>query len=157
MKGIASQHLWIPIWLMVSLVAGCARPIDPTFQGISQFQKSPPASGKEPGFAIGLDFYNPNPHKLSILAYDLAISLNNAQVGTAQHRGRQVMAAKAKSTISFFIRADTQQLLNGVIGALGGLLGKRKAFTVGVKGMLIARAHGIRKRIQVELERDYER
>jgi LEA14-like dessication related protein len=156
MKGIAPRHLWIPLWLIVSLVAGCAMPIDPTFQGISRFQNSPNASGKDPGFAIGLDFYNPNPYKLSILAYDLAISLNNAQVGTAQHRGRQVMAAKAKSTISFFIRSDTQQLLNGVIGALGGLLGKKKAFTVGVQGELTARALGIRKRIQVEIERDYE-
>ena len=145
-------------WLLLIsllLTASCATPLEPTFKGISKFQLNGNQNGKDPGFALGLDVNNPNRFKISLLSYDLNITVSDKKVGEAHARKRQVMQANGSSTISFDVATNPKQLFDGMLGAIGAIFGKEKSVSVGVEGTITVRAKGIRRKILVNLQRDY--
>lgn len=152
MRGVL-RRLGLLMAATALLLAGCAVPKEPTFQGISKFQRNGKHNGKEPGFAIGVDLHNPNNYRLKILQYDFRVTVNGAKVGEAHQREKQVLLRNATSTISFDIHTDLKQVLGGLIGVIGGLLGENKGILVKVDGTVVAKAKGIRKEVPVTFER----
>ncbi len=139
--------------LILVLATGCAIPLEPRFEQVSEFKPHGKAGGKEAGITLGLDMHNPNPYKIKLLAYDLDIFLNGNKVGDATHRGKQVMIGKSTSTIRIELVTDLKQIFGGLIGALNGLLGKKQALELEIKGTVVAKAKGIQKKVPIEFKK----
>lgn len=146
-----SAHLLIAamFWAVLAF-SGCKIPMEPTIKNVSEFKLNGKNNGKKPGFGIGLEVYNPNNHKLKIKAYDLDIFVNDKKLGNATHKGKQVMAKYATSTLHFDIETDIKRIFVSIFGALSSILGKDKRVDVHIKGTIVGKAHGIRKIIPVD-------
>ena len=145
-------------WLVCGLLllGGCALPLEPRFERVSEFNMHGKTADAAPGITLGLDLHNPNRYKIKILSYDLEVYIGGKKVGNAQHDGRQVMVGNATSTIKVELATDLRQAIDGLLGALGGLLGKQNAVDVQVKGTVVARAKGFQKRVPVFFEKRIE-
>ena len=87
---------------------------------------------------------------MKVLAYDLEIFVNGKKLGNATERLKQVMPKYASETLHFDIETDIKRMFNGIFGALAGLLGDDKRVEVQIKGTIVGKAHGIRKKIPVD-------
>lgn len=144
-------------FVVISLLVccGCIRPMEPTFQGISKFQRNGKNTGKDQGFTLGIDIKNPNRYKIKVLSYDLEVFVSGAKVGEAHNRNKHVLPKNGLSTVDVTVVSDMKQIFGGILGALGGIFGKDKAVIVRLKGSVLAQVKGIRKQLPVELERSY--
>jgi LEA14-like dessication related protein len=147
------NFLWLLAVLLMALATGCALPLEPRFEQVSEFKPHGKGGGKEAGITLGLEMQNPNPYKIKLLAYDLDVFLNGNKVGDATHRGKQVMVGKSTSTIRIELVTDLKQIFGGLIGALNGLLGKKQALELEIKGTVVAKAKGFQKRVPVEFKK----
>ncbi len=137
-------------------LGGCALPLEPRFERVSEFNMHGRSADQAPGITLGLDLHNPNRYKIKILSYDLEVMIGGKKVGNAQHTGKQVMAGNAISTIRIELATDLRQAIDGLLGAIGGLLGKQNAVDLEVKGTVLARAKGIQKRVPVDFQKHIE-
>ncbi len=144
-------HWFLTVMLLTLFVfSGCKIPMEPTIKNISEFKLNGKNNGKKPGFGIGLEVHNPNKHKLKILAYDLDIFVGDKKLGNATRKGKQVLLKYSTSTLHFDIETDIKRIFTSIFGALSSLLGKDKRVDVHIKGTIVGKAHGIRKKIPVD-------
>lgn len=120
---------------------------------MSEFRLNGKNNGKPMGFAVGLEVYNPNSCKIKLKGYELDVTINGRPLGHASSKDKQVMQGEASSTLNFVIDSDIKQVFHSLFGALKGLLGKEHNVEVNVKGFVIGKAHGIRKKIPLDFTR----
>jgi LEA14-like dessication related protein len=142
--------------LALLVLGGCALPLEPRFERVSEFKPHGAQDDKPAGISLGLDLHNPNAYKIKLLRYDLDIFVNGNKVGDAERREKQTLAGNGTSTLHFELATDLKQVFSGLLGALGGLLGKDQAVVVSAKGTVLARAKGIQKLVPVDFEKRYE-
>lgn len=142
--------------LALMILGGCAVPLEPRFERVSEFKMHGKSSEQAPGITLGLDLHNPNRYNIKVISYDLEVFLGGKKVGNAQHSGKQVMRGDATSTIRIELATNLQQAIDGLLGAIGGLLGKQNAVDLKVTGTVVARAKGIQKRVPVDFEKHIE-
>lgn len=140
--------------LFLGLVfSACKIPVQPEFKGISEFRLNGKNNGKPMGFAVGLEVFNPNAFKIKLKGYELDVTINGRSLGHASSKEKQVMLPEASTNLNFIIDSDIKQVFHSLFGALKGLLGKEHNVDVNVKGFVIGKAHGIRKKIPVDFTR----
>lgn len=143
-------YFYFFLMFLVLHLGACKIPLSPEIKGVSEFKLNGKNNGKPTGFGIGLDVYNPNNHRIKILAYDLDVFVNGKKLGNANRRGKQVMLKYSNSTLHFDIETDIKQIFTSIFSALGGLIGKDKNVEVNLKGVIVGKAHGIRKKIPID-------
>jgi LEA14-like dessication related protein len=91
---------------------------------------------------------NPNGYNITIYDSDLDFMVNGTKFGKAKIDRTITLKKKAKDTYTFVVKADMQGL-SGKMGVLFPILLTGKA-TVKVKGNVLAKALGLKKKAPIE-------
>ena len=91
---------------------------------------------------------NPNGYDITLYDSDLDFMVNGTKMGKATIDRSITLKKKAKDTYSFVVKADTQGL-GAKMGVLLPILLTGKA-TVKVKGVVLAKALGLKKKAPIE-------
>ena len=129
----------LPILILFALLflAACSRPKDLIYRGVEHF------GFKQSGLTnsmvmVDLKLYNPNKYALMLKSSDVAVYIDNAHVGQAYLRDKQLIPAKDTFILPVVLNVD---LLHVIPNALQLLT--KKEITLKLDGNIRAGRHGV--------------
>ncbi|MBX7182040.1 MAG: LEA type 2 family protein [Bacteroidia bacterium] len=136
--------------VILFLLAGCKPLQTPIIKGLDGYKVNKmKASDME--IILNLRIENPNDYKIVLADYDLDITLNGLSIGKAKAKENVVFEPNKENSYPFTIHTDLKSVLAQILPSLSLFTGG-KQIELKLNGYIRAKAHGIGKKIPIQLE-----
>ncbi|MCB9233029.1 MAG: LEA type 2 family protein [Bacteroidia bacterium] len=135
---------------LVLILSSCGQILEPVIKEVSSF-KLKGNGGSGLNFEVGVQVFNPNKMKISMVSYDLDIFVNGVNLGRANSKEKQSLKGQEQKEIMVNVSTSLMKLLTGGLGMLANSSGNRD-LQVRVKGDIQGSAMGVKKKFSLDEE-----